>query len=64
LSLSTGWREKEEKGRGERRREIGRVKGEQAGLGGWEEVLYPLGMWSTSAGWNCQTPIFTNIQTL
>lgn len=21
-------------------------KGERAGLGGWEEALYPLGMWS------------------
>lgn len=50
LPLSAGQTEKEEEGRGERRRELKRVKGEQAGLGGWKEALYLLGMWSTSAG--------------
>lgn len=50
LTLSAGQREKEEEGRGERRREFERVKGEQANLGGWEEALYPLGMWRTLAG--------------
>lgn len=72
LPQSAGRRKKEEEGRGERRRELGRVKGEQAGLGGWEEALYPLSMWSTSAGccWVLDTasinlddiPIFTSNQ--
>lgn len=43
LPLSTGQREMEEKGRGGRRKEVGRGK-KQAVLGGWEEALYPLGM--------------------